>query len=186
MKSLSSFQKYPPWHITPIPTPALSGTKGDGSIYSGGLEALPWQMSPFPEAGWAGKQARSGEQPSRISASFLHGFFSLKLHLNPVRVGWAVGWRPRRLAGSPGPPRALREMRLWFLSWSWADVLMWSHMKSPCLWDSERRIKRKAPATVTSYPGDAPPGLQWLESTRFAGGGGDACPGYRWGQEAWY
>lgn len=72
--------------------------------------------SPFPEAGWARKQAAEwgrggGGEPSRISASSLHGFFSLKLHLNPVRAGWAAGWRPRQLAGSLGPPRALREMR---------------------------------------------------------------------------
>ena len=140
---------------------------------------LPW--------GWVGRE--TGEEwgtAFQNFCKFLHGFFSLKLHLNPVRVGWAVGWRPRRLARSPGPPRALREMRLWFPSWSWADVLTWSHMKSPCLWDSQRRIKRKAPATVISHPGDAPPGLQWLESPRFGGGGGDACPGYHWGQEAWY
>ena len=51
-------------------------------------------------------------QPSRISASSLHRFFSLKLHLNPVRAGWAAGWRPRQLAGSLGPPKAVREMRL--------------------------------------------------------------------------
>ena len=149
-----------------------------------------WKLCPdgcHPPWGWVGRE--TGEEwgtAFQNFCKFLHGFFSLKLHLNPVRVGWAVGWRPRWLAESPGPPRALKEMRLWFPSWSWADVLTWSHMKSPCLWDSQRRIKRKAPATVISHPGDAPPGLQWLESPRFGGGGGDACPGYHWGQEAWY
>ena len=64
----------PPWHITPIPTPALSGAKGDGLMYSGGLEALPWRMSPFPEAGWAGKQAEEVGDSIPEFLRFFHGF----------------------------------------------------------------------------------------------------------------
>lgn len=155
-------------------------------------------LSPFPEAvrrecpagvGWtrAGRQAgdKGDRQPSRISKSFPHAVFSLKLPLNQVSASQCVG----RLAGTPCPPKALREMRLWFQSWSRAEVLMWSHTKSQCLWDNRRRIKREAPVTLTGHPEDGPDRLGWVESpcpglARGDAAGGWPCLGCQWGLEA--
>lgn len=120
-------------------------------------------MSPFSERwmrmpcwGWTGKGSEVYDggrgQPSRIFESVPHAVFSLSYSLIKLVQVRVQGGALRQLAGSLCPPKALREMRLWFQSWSHCRVLMWSHMKSLFPWDNGRRIRRKAPVTLTGRP----------------------------------
>ena len=173
-----------PWHVTYLPLPPRNKRR-HFDLLSEDWKLCPQKLrlafasfhalSPFPEAvsrecpagaGWAraGKQAgdRGDSLPEFLKVSLTQFSVWSCLLIKSVQVSvWGGAWGS--LLELRCPRKALREMRLWFQSWSQAEVLTWGHTKSPCLWDNTRRIKRKAPVTLTGHPEDAPNGLGWVE-----------------------
>lgn len=165
----------PPWHFI-RPLQQGSGTKVGPLIHSWGIRSFAVESrdlsllhSPsalcHPSLGseWEcpaeARQARARKR-TVCGEDSLPEFLKVSPMLSSVRSYSLIksvqvrvqGGAPRQPAGSLCPPKALREMRLWFQSWSHGRVLMWSHMKSLSPRDNGRRIRRKAPVSLTGRP----------------------------------
>lgn len=118
----------------------------------------------------AGKCNVGRGQPSRNSESMPHIVFSLKLQPNQVSASQGTGWRLRRLAGNLCPPKALREMRLWFQSWSYAGSWYegtWSHRLPETTGGELKGRRQSLSQVVLKMPLGAVVG--WTSLSRFRG-----------------